>query len=406
MRAPIRHVANDGTITFRVRYKEKVDGKWAEKTTTFRGPEKDAKEAAGKFAGMVSAVGVKEALEWQRRNDDDPDIEQPLSPTMNEWAEDYIGTLTKPSAGTKHGYRLDWKNIFGSQIGDVRVDQADRRTIATAVNRLVESGGRKGTGYSDKTMKNAFNFLTAMLNLAVREGLIRSNPCETIELPERTGHESVEMYLFTHDEYDALIEKVNPHYRPLVECLAGTGIRYGEAEALLVSDVNLETAMLRVTKAAKWNTSKSQREVGPTKTRNGKRTVTLPPETVEALRPIVEGRPRNARLFLAPRGGPLRHKSFWQDAWVPACEKIGLTDPRPRPHDLRHAHASWLLELNVPMAVISKRLGHHSISVTADIYGHLSPDIQRAAAEAASIFFSGRDRVAISRTPVALEESA
>lgn len=406
MRKPIRNVAEDGTVTFRVRFKVKEDGKWRERATTFRGPEKEAAEAADRFAGMIHAVGPKEALEWQRRNDDEPDEAKPLAPTMDEWAEDYIGTLTKPSAGTKHGYRLDWKNIFGSQLGAMRLDQVDRREIAKAVNYLVESGGRKGTGYSDKTMKNAFNFLTAMLNLAVREGYMRTNPCDTIELPERTGHETVEMYLFTHEEYDALLENIHEHYRPLVECLAGTGIRYGEAEALLVSDVNLETAMLRVTKAAKWNTSKSQREVGPTKTRNGKRTVTLPPETVEALRPSVEGRPRNSRLFLAPRGGPLRHKSFWQDAWVPACEKIGLIDPRPRIHDLRHAHASWLIELNVPMAVISKRLGHHSISVTADIYGHLSPDIQRAAAEAASIFFSGRDRVAISRTPLELAPGA
>ena len=73
---------------------------------------------------------------------------------------------------------------------------------------------------------------------------------------------------------------------------------------------------------------------------------------------------------------------------MPACEKAGLTDPRPRIHDLRHSHASWLIENGMNMLAVSRSLGHHTITVTADIYGHLSPDIQRAAADAAELVFS------------------
>ena len=76
--------------------------------------------------------------------------------------------------------------------------------------------------------------------------------------------------------------------------------------------------------------------------------------------------------------------------WLPACDKAGLTDPRPRIHDARHAHASWLIAKGVPLTVIQARLGHNSIKVTSDTYGHLSPDIQRAAADAAGLVFASR----------------
>lgn len=391
MRAVKPHTAKDGTVTYPVRYKIKQDGKTRESTITFRGPQKQAKAAAEQFAAMLSAVGAKEALEWQRRNDEAEESTE-IPPTMNEWAEDYIATLTKASDGTKHGYRRDWANMFGSQIGSLPLTHVTRRDISLAVNHLATKGKRNGQGYSDKSMQNAFTNLTAMLDRAVYDKIIPANPCETIELAERTSHKTDEMFLFTLDEYDRFVEAFHPHYRPLVETIAGTGASWGEVEALEVSDVDLDKAMLRITKAAKWDTSKSKRDIGPTKTRNRKRTVTMPPETVEALRPIVEGRPRNARLFTAVKGGPLRHKTFWIE-WVRACDKIGL-DPRPRgPHDLRHSHASWLIALGIPLPVIQKRLGHHSITVTVDIYGHLSPDIQRAAADAASLFFSGRPAI-------------
>lgn len=401
MRTPKRNVYANGTVAYKVRFR--IYGE--DSSITFKGPpeiEQETKAAAREFAGMVDAIGAEAALEWQRRNDTEGAAAD--CPTMDEWAEDYFSTLTKASEGTKHGYRRDWANMFGSQLGHLRLDKITRREIAHAVNHLATQGKRDGTGYSDKSMLNAYTNLSAMFDRAVYDRLIPANPCETVELPERTGHKADDMFLFTLDEYDAFVRAFHPHYQPLVELIAGTGASWGEVEALEVSDVNLDLKTLRINKAAKWDTSRSDRAIGPTKTKNRNRTVTLPDETVEAIRPVVEGRPRSARLFTAPRGGPLRYKTFWLE-WVKTCAEIGL-DPRPRgPHDLRHSHASWLIALGVPLPVIQKRLGHHSITVTVDIYGHLSPDIQRAAADAASMFFSGRDALPNANAAAALESA-
>ncbi|HWU22737.1 MAG TPA: tyrosine-type recombinase/integrase, partial [Nocardioides sp.] len=113
-----------------------------------------------------------------------------------------------------------------------------------------------------------------------------------------------------------------------------------------------------------------------------------PPEVVEALAPLAAGRPSRETLFLGPRGAPVRHRSFWSDVWLPSCARAGL-EPRPRIHDLRHSHVAWLVAAGVPLPVIQARLGHESITTTIDTYGHLLPDLQRAAADAASRVLSG-----------------
>jgi integrase len=121
--------------------------------------------------------------------------------------------------------------------------------------------------------------------------------------------------------------------------------------------------------------------------------VTLPDETVEAIRHLLD-RPRSHRLFLPPHGGPLRHKTFYVDIWQKkALAGAGLDDPQPRIHDLRHSHVAWLIAAGAPLPVIQQRLGHEKITTTIDTYGHLLPDVQRAAAEAADVVLRRPDAV-------------
>lgn len=379
MRKPTKHVAANGTVSWKVRYRDS--------SKTFYGPtgKKDAEE----FAGLCASIGPDQAIAYLRKRLAVESGVSGTSPALDEWMQRYIDTRVKITDGTRHGYErtyaLTWKPLIGTRL----LDTIAYEDVALALIELQTKGGRKGKGYSDKSIANAHGLLSAALKEAVAEGKIKANPCDRVKLGQRTSHESAEMYLFTEEEFEALVMKAPEHYRPLIITLAGTGMRWGEAEALTVGDIRFDTRSVRINKAAKWNTSKAQREVGPPKTKRSNRTVTLPDMVIESLEPLCTGRKKSDRLFLAPRGGPLRHKSFWSEAWVKSCEAIGLDDPRPRPHDLRHSHASWLIAKNVPLPVIQRRLGHESITTTVDLYGHLSPDIQRAAADAAELVFGG-----------------
>lgn len=368
MRSPARLVnPKTGEVYYRIRYRK--DGK--QRALSFYGPT--AKDDADEFAALLASLGADKAVQWWNNHLDRERQEDGL--TLDQWWPDYLKALTNVTEGTRLTYDRTYRRVWSS-LGPMPLSAITRADIAARINELSATK-------SDKTVRNAFGVLTSCLKVAVADGLLLTNPAAGIKLPRRTAHTDTEMRFLTYDEWGALYDALPAHYRPLFTMLIGTGMRWGEAEALTVADVTLQpTAVVRINKAAKWNASRATREIGPTKTRKSKRTVTLPPEVIAEIAPLLN-RPGSERLFLAPKGGPLRHRTVYDD-WKGAVEKARL-DPQPRIHDLRHSHVAWLIAANVPLPVIQARLGHEHISTTIDRYGHLLPDLQAAAMEAASV---------------------
>jgi len=372
MRTPQRltHGAT-GETYYKVRYRRKGE----QKALTFYGPH--AKADAEEFAALLETLGADRAVAYWNAN-----LERTDSGviTLDQWWPRYLAAITKATEGTKLTYDRVYRRVWAEPLGAMPLDTIRREDVALVVNELSATK-------SDKTVRNAYGVLAGALNQAAKDNIIPANPVRGMDLPRRTTHLETEMRFLTHQEWDALYWEIPEHYRPLFTTLIGTGMRWGEAEALLVGDVRLEPSpVVTITKAAKWNPGRATRDVGPTKTRRSRRTVALPPEVVAELAPLLDRR-KSSRLFLAPRGGPLRHRTVY-DEWKAAVERAGL-DPQPRIHDLRHTHVAWLIALGIPLPVIQARLGHEHISTTIDRYGHLLPDVQAAAAQAASLAMRG-----------------
>jgi integrase len=125
-------------------------------------------------------------------------------------------------------------------------------------------------------------------------------------------------------------------------------------------------------------------EVGPTKT-YARRTVGIPRSLCDDLgahladRVAALDRPLDPDdyVFTAPRGGPLRRDLLFKRFVRPAIDAANLP-PNLRLHDLRHSCAALLIELGAHPKAIQERLGHSSITVTMDVYGHLFPAINEA----------------------------
>jgi integrase len=266
----------------------------------------------------------------------------------------------------------------GADLGAAdRQDARDRWSpddISEATNALA---GR----YSAKSLKNQRGLLAAVCDRAVDLGYLPTNPTKRLRLPRAKETERVEMRILTAAELGDIITRVHPHYRLFVMFLAGMGCRYGEAVALQVQDVRLPDVQIR--RALKWSPD-NKRTIGATKTVRSNRVVRVPSKLVPLLERSIEGKAGGDLVFTAPRGGPINHRTFWSDIWLPAVEHL---TPRPRIHDLRHTHASMQLADGVPVIVVSRRLGHESIKTTTDVYGHLVPDAQIAAAAAADVVF-------------------
>lgn len=330
------------------------------------------KAKAEKFAIWLDAFGPQGALDMLYSEEQKSDV-----PNLDQLAQDHIEHLTGIERGTRLTYQRLWDRTWSKHLGSLPANQVTADHIRKAVNALAEE-------YSFKSLENQRGLLSGVLTRAVEKTYLPKNPARGIKLPRGKEGEAVEMRLLSHEEYAGVEERMADQYKPILRFLAGTGARWGEAVALTVADVQLPN--VRIRRALKWSPD-NVRTVGSTKTKKSNRTVAVPFELHDELRELCEGKKSGDLVFTASRGGQIQHRTFWSRYWLPAVQHL---EPRPRIHDLRHSHVSWLLAAGVPIHIVRIRVGHESIQTTVDTYGHLLPDAQLAASNAAEAVFQVR----------------
>lgn len=415
MPTPKPYAHSDGSTTYRVRYR--LDG--TATSETFR-----SLVAAHAFCADVHEFGPAAAVA-QRAARDTNSAE--YVPTITECLVAHVRELTGVDQRTREDYLSVARRTWEPIVGKWRVDTVDRRVVSQVVNQL------DGT-MAPKTIKNAHSVLSSVMQWAVYAGHIDANPCKGTRLPRAGEEDKDEIRYLTHAEFDLLLGHVRPDYWAFVVLLFGTGLRFSEATALQVQDVNLndrDGATLRIVRA--W---KKGNRIGPPKSKASRRTIAIPDQVVDAIRPLLE-RPGSAWLFTTETGKVVTHNNFWNRIWHPATVRASICDehldpnchcirakhagcpvhtgrnekgwhiiaepcgcpgtlsPRPRIHDARHTHASWLIANGVRLEVIQDRLGHEDYTTTRRVYGHLMPDMRREAGAAAQVAFNST-RLALS----------
>lgn len=302
-----------------------------------------------------------------------------VGPTVGHVVQEHIDLLVRPSAGTVRTYQRMLDLHIQGTIGGIPVAMFGYRDIMLWVRSL----SRKGM--APKTIHNVHGLLSAAMRTAEMLQYISRNPCRGIRLPPIERAEDNIMFL-TPAEYNLVLSGMDEHYKPFISFLVMTGTRFGEATALKVADIDLMSRppAARINKAWKRD-DQSKYYLGPTKTGAGKRSIGLNPALVDQLMSSMTGRPGSDLLFTTPGGNRIAHKPFWEHYWRPAVRSAqanGLSKS-PRIHDLRHTHASWLIQDGtISMFAISRRLGHASTRTTEEIYGHLMPQALQDGADA------------------------
>ncbi|MGW4485130.1 site-specific integrase [Amycolatopsis sp. NPDC004368] len=307
------------------------------------------------------------------------------APTITEILTEYIDHLTGVEERTRTDYRGYVANHIDPFIGAVHIDAENLDKVA---KQWVNDRWDDGEGMGGKTLRNVHAFLSAGIGSAIPK-YRPDNPFHGMRLPE-------EMVFLAKHEFPLLLAQVPPYYQTAVKFLVSTGLRWGEFVALNIRDVELfgDIPAIRVTKAIKRG--RSGHYVGTTKTSRGRRTVSIAASLVPELEEITAGRDPTRRCSPG-RGARLRENNFRDRVWAPAVTAAnaeydvhGVFVPqarrlnkRPRIHDLRHTHASWLIAAGVDLPTVSRRLGYESIKTTVDIYGHLDPSQLERAAKAA-----------------------
>ena len=370
--------------TFMLRWRENG----VQENTTF-----PTREAAEVWKALLDANG--QSMAAAQRAVDNANI---TGPTVVQLLHKHVDLLTGVGGDQLGRYKRSITHHFlGAPLGRMPVAAVAHEDVIIWVKGMQAKPGRvTGTTMRAKTLANHHGFLSAAFTTAELLGYRKGNPCKGIKLPKEVAGGD-QMRFMTKDEFRALDEALDPHFRPFFNFLVDTGLRFGEATALLAEDFELDAAvpMVRVNKAWKEDESGAY-YVGTPKTKRSWRSVPLAPATAEAVRPRVEAA-GSGLVFTLKRGGPMRSGATYNRAWEPAWKKLEKAaeeakrtgEPftpirRARIHDLRHTHASWMIEGGMDLFQLSYRLGHQSTLTTDGRYAHLMPSSRQSGAAIAA----------------------
>lgn len=224
-------------------------------------------------------------------------------------------------------------------------------------------------GLSPATVAAIYGTFARIMRTAEIDGLIPHTPCIGISLPRETAHQ--EMHFLNHGEVSLLASELDERYRALIFMAAYTGLRWGELAGLHTDRINFLRATVDVVEAL--TEVNGRVAVGPTKT-GARRTVSLPRFLVEMLSEHVTRFPTTTGLVFSSSQGQALRRNFYRRHFKPAVARTALPASL-RFHDLRHSCAAMLIAQGAHPKEIQERLGHSTIRLTFDRYGHLFPGL-------------------------------
>jgi integrase len=260
-----------------------------------------------------------------------------------------------------------YQSLLRSRIlptfGDLPLGDVDGLMVRRWISQM------SGAGLSASRIQQAHRLLSQLFRSAVECRLLDHDPCVGVKLPRIKGNETL---FLNPPEVERLADAVPFRFRALVHVLAYGGLRWGEAVALRRKRIDPDSA--RITVAESLADVNGILHFGETKT-NRIRKVAIPAFLVEGLRAYQKTiqEDQEALVFTSPKGSPLRVSNFRRRVWWPSLERAGLPHEL-RIHDLRHTCATMLISRGVHPKAIQHHLGHASIDITMNRYGHLLPD--------------------------------
>ena len=367
------HIRRRGARSWELKFDVGVDTKGNRKTrySSFKGTKRDAQVELAKLVAAADAGTL-------------PD---PSKTTVGEYLLDWIGGSHGLSGKTSERYRQLINSQIIPHLGAIVLQKLKPAHIADLHKKLIAGGGEKGRPLSARTVGHAHRVLHRALAYAAAIELVSRNVASVVKPPKV---EEAEVESLKAEEIETVLAALNDNSLELIAVLAlSSGARRGEILALTWAHVDLDAGTIKIERSLE-QTKAGLRFKAP-KTAKGKRTVSLPPIAVDALRAhrrrqlelrmaLGHGKPEpGALLFSDHKGDPIPPNNLSWD-W----RRFVLTRKLPQIsfHGLRHSHVSALIAGGVDVLTVSRRIGHASPVVTMKVYAHLFSETDKTAAKA------------------------
>lgn len=336
------------------------------------------------LARAEKAAGIhidRELTDKRRGSEVDTNSRTRFDDVADQWLKTKTGR-PKTLAGYESLLRTHARPAFGA----TRVNRIRVSDIKAWLKKLGDAG------VAANTRRNAFRVVKQVFDEAVDDSILATNPCSRIKASDlpRSLTVSKEMLSLSAREVQRLAtaaDAIFPNDLPadghgptgfgaVIEFAAWTGLRSGEIAGLRMKSLDLVRGKVRVRESL--SEVKGELHAVPPKT-YAERDVQLLPPHIPRLRAYLAAQPPKGPedfVFTEPDGSQLRHVGwFYPRVFRPAVKAARLPEAL-RFHDLRHTHAALLIADGWHPLAISRRLGHSTITVTMDRYGHLLPSLE------------------------------
>jgi integrase len=326
--------------------------------------------------------------------------------TVAEAGKRWIETGEKAGLerSTLAAYQQHLKLHIEPYLGNVKLSQLSAPMVREFEDKLARGDMPEGAQPRPRTrtmVRKVRVSLSSLLSDAQERGLVSRNVVRDLRRTRARGVErkaerrqkgklKVGVDIPTREEIKAIVEAAKGRWRPILLTAIFTGLRASELRGLRWADVDLDKRELHVRQRADRYSA-----IGKPKSESGERTVPLTPIVVNTLREWKLACPKSEAGLVFPSSGGLveHHKNIVERGLVPTMIAAGVaieeegSDGKPiiraakytGLHALRHFYASWCINrrvdggLELPAKVVQERLGHSSIMMTMDVYGHLFP---------------------------------
>jgi len=325
--------------------------------------------------------------------------------TLAEAGKLWIETCERSALerATIDSYRQHLRLHIEPYLGRLRLSQLSAPMVREFEDKLARGdmpAGADPQPRSPAMVRKVRVSLSALIGDAQERGLVSRNVVRELRRSRKRGKErlaekrqkgklKVGVDIPTREEIKAIVEAASGRWRPLLLTAIFTGLRASELRGLRWTDVDIDKRGLHVRQRAD-----RYGKIGKPKSDAGERTVPLTPIVVNTLREWKLACPKSDDSLVFPSSGGRveHHKNIVERGLVPTLIAAGVTvdgtgkDGKPVKlakytglHAFRHFYASWCINrraeggLELPGKVVQERLGHSSILMTMDVYGHLFP---------------------------------
>lgn len=365
-----RRPSGDGMV------RKRDDGRWEGRIVVGH------KDNGDPIFHYMSAKTQKALLEKLHRSIDEydgADLTEQSRMTLGEWLDIWLEECAAPSVrpNTLKGYRRYVENNIKPYLGDKQICKVTAPDIQSLYRRLQKEGSVDGGPLAGTTVRSIHNVLHQALDVAVNRRLIVKNPSNDVTLPKKVATAKT---ILNDEQLERFMEaiKADVYWHDFFYLEITTGLRRGELCGLMWPDFDEKKGTLTIRRTLHTQVGGGY-YVGDTKTGAGRRTIKLPPSTVQLL---AERRKKSISQWIFPN--PIRPEDpVMPDRGYHRMKKLlkeaGL--PNMRFHDLRHTFATHALTSGVDAKTLSSILGHTKTSFTLDTYTHVTGDMHRRASE-------------------------